>query len=165
MAYRESAELGSAGEKAVISVLEEAGIECGRNPATTRKKLVEYDLKCLLGSRQFSVEIKSDRMARKSGNLAIEHYNVKSCKPSGIKATKADFWIVVLCNPSEIYLTSVMQLKDFCKTNKPYRDIACGGDDNAALWLYRMENILPAIFFRIDDMGGDELRNLVWWLL
>src|SRR6185295_17990226 len=37
-------------------------------------------------------EVKNDIMAKRTGNVAIEHHNCKQDKPSGLMATEAHFW-------------------------------------------------------------------------
>ena len=45
--------------------------------------------------------------------------------------------------PEKIYITQVSKLKEFVATVKPLRIIAAGGDDNASMYLYKKEIILP----------------------
>ena len=165
MAYRESAELGSFGEKVVTDLFETGGIKCEKNSASGRSQLIEFDLKCTLENKVFTVECKFDAMARKSGNIAIEYYNTRQSKPSGIKATKADLWVVVLRNPQDVFLTSVKLLTGYCESNRPHKNIASGGDNNSAMWLYRMENILPVAFFPLDGLKPEELQEIIFDLL
>lgn len=99
-------------------------------------------------------------MSCKTGNIAIEFWNPKKNKPSGINVTTSDFWIYCLGNPLETYLISVERLKEFVEQNKPFRIIDVGGDDNASLMLYKKDAIISQ-FIRIDNIDKDELN----WLL
>jgi hypothetical protein len=51
----------------------------------------EYDFCCVKEGKKTYVEVKSDRLAGKTGNLCIE-YEYKG-KPSGINASTADYWM------------------------------------------------------------------------
>jgi hypothetical protein len=52
----------------------------------------EYDIKILdEEGNETKIEVKSDRLSSKTGNLCIEH-KYKN-KPSGIDATTADYWV------------------------------------------------------------------------
>lgn len=103
--------------------------------------------------KKYTVEVKYDLMAEKTGNIAIETYNPKSNKPSGINITKAHFWCHIL--PSEgfnyIFMTTVKRLKNYVAANKPKKIIECGGDKNATLYLYDDAKLL-SIFNRIDSI-------------
>lgn len=98
---------------------------------------------------RFTVEVKNDIMALKTGNIAVEIFNPKAGRPSGLTSTKADVWVFVLGN--EIWATPTKVLKEFVDNTRPYRKIEIAGDNNATILLYRKKTILP-IFIRIDDM-------------
>ena len=51
----------------------------------------EYDLEIIKDGKKTTIEVKSDKQASLTGNLAIEYKCNK--KPSGITTTTADFWI------------------------------------------------------------------------
>jgi hypothetical protein len=76
-------------------------------------------------------------MAVRTGNIALEYFNSKSMKPSGITATKADWWVHKI--DGELWIIRVSDLLNFTKTEKPVRMISRGGDDNADLLLYQIE--------------------------
>lgn len=127
--------------------------------------MIQWDVESALGGRRFTVEVKYDAYEAKSGNVAVEHFNVKQCKPSGITATTADLWAFVFADGS-VWVARVDQLKKFVASVKPFRDIACGGDDNAAIKLYRREVILPGVpFHRADGLAVWDLTALLRDLL
>lgn len=75
--------LGKKYEKIAIEMLGEGNIEtCPENKAFS-----DWDFK----HNGIMYEVKSDRVAYKTGNLVIEYEH--TCKPSGISITKADVWI------------------------------------------------------------------------
>ncbi len=144
--------VGKSGERQLQKLFSQAGIKSVENAQTSRKKLSYWDLKAWINGHPFLVEVKFDVMASRTGNLAIEYYNTRMAKPSGIKGTKADLWVVVLADPIRIYAARTSDLLQYCEAVRPFRNISCGGDDNAAMWLYPAEQILEAVFHRIDDI-------------
>lgn len=109
-------------------------------------------------------EVKYDLYAAKSGNMAVEYYNPKLAKASGIEATKSDVWIVVFSDLTA-YAAKTPELLAYTRNVSPHRHIPAGGDGNASLKLYRADDIVEKLFLRIDDLekGGFEnaLRELL----
>lgn len=131
--------IGKEGEELVKQTLEELGFECWLNE--DKNELLYYDLEIKHPLLDAKLEIKNDLYATKSGNIAIEYYNCKSKKSSGISATKADYWVHIIDgNP---VICSVNSLKEFIFNTKPYKNILAGGDNNANMYLYRIKDILP----------------------
>ncbi len=125
--------------------------------------LAEHDIDSVSGGKNaafdlqhtqpmsFTSEVKFDIYAARSGNIAIEFYNPKSAKPSGIGITQANLWFHIITKPLSIWVTSVPKLKKYITDNPPHKTVACGGDDNASLYLYRMDKIFADIFHRVDN--------------
>ena len=105
------------------------------------------------GHEVFTVEVKYDEMQAKTGNIAIEIYNPRSAKPSGLTATKATLWCHVL--QDSVWITSVEKLKKFCEDTPPFKSFNSVGDGNASILLYKTEDILT-IFERIDKCSEEE---------
>ena len=110
------------------------------------------------GCEVFTVEVKYDEMQGKTGNIAIEIYNSRSGKPSGLTATKASLWCHVL--KDSVWITSVDKLKKFCDDTPPFKSFNSAGDGNASILLYKTEDILT-IFERIDGCQSKELNNKI----
>lgn len=110
------------------------------------------------GYEVFTVEVKYDEMQSETGNIAIEVYNTKSDKPSGLTATKADLWCHVL--KDSMWITSVTTLKEFCEEHKPFKKFKKAGDENATILLYKTNDILK-IFDRIDGIPEDEVEEKI----
>lgn len=108
----------------------------------------------------FTTEVKYDEYESKSGNIAIETYNPRLGKPSGLGITRAFFWAHVLVDKI-VWLTTVDLLRKFVSDSKPKRIITAGGDGNATIYLYDSTLILPAIFVRIDNMNKKELLSYI----
>ena len=114
------------------------------------------------GHEVFTVEVKYDEMQAKTGNIAIEIYNPKSGKPSGLTATKANLWCQVLKDSA--WITSVKALRKFCEETPPFKMFSSAGDGNAAILLYKTEDILK-IFDRIDECPTPQLPEKINLLL
>tara|TARA_R110000824_G_scaffold268532_1_gene457157 strand:+ start:653 stop:1150 length:498 start_codon:yes stop_codon:yes gene_type:complete len=110
------------------------------------------------GVEVFTVEVKYDEMQAKTGNIAIEIYNPKSGKPSGLTATKANLWCHVLQDSA--WITSVEKLKKFCEDTAPFKSFNSVGDGNASILLYKTEDILE-IFERIDECSKTQLQKII----
>jgi len=114
------------------------------------------------GYEVFTVEVKYDEMQAKTGNVAIEIYNPKSGNPSGLTATKANLWCQVLKDSA--WITSVKALRKFCKETPPFKMFSSAGDGNAAILLYKTEDILE-IFERIDECQKEKIFKKINSLL
>lgn len=165
MAFQRSNEVGGFAERLVRKLFSSAGAQVLTNESRRRTALLGWDLEVLLYRTPFRVEVKFDVMASRTGNLAIEYYNTRLGSPSGIGATTADLWCVVLLQPLAVYLTSVADLRAYCELHRPWRNVPCGGDGNAAMWLYPAHDILDAIFHRVDDLDPRHLPSVVCPLL
>jgi hypothetical protein len=92
------------------------------------KAFTDYDFKNL--ETQLTYEVKADRMTCKTGNIFVEFEC--SGKPSGIMATKADFWIHFICKYNnlkcdEYVKIKVDNLKELIKNNN--LKVKNGGDN------------------------------------
>jgi hypothetical protein len=111
-----------------------------------------------LNSTPRTIEVKNDIYALKSGNIAVEIFNPKSNKPSGLTATTAHYWIYKVGD--ELWVCTVDQLKMFVACEKPHRTIDVGGDNNATLKLYKKGHIFT-VFTRIDTLSTKEFLSLM----
>lgn len=154
---------GKRGEKLVASVLEFGGIECEINDSSTN---IYYDISCKMGRKKFKVEVKSDYMAAKTGNLAIEYYNTKKDEESGLYITKAEIWAHCIKDGDNltVWATNVKTLKQFIEDEKPERIIDNGGDNNASLLLYKDFHILE-IFRQLDNLEEKQIKKVMKELL
>lgn len=75
----------------------------------------EYDILTYLNGKQITYEVKSDRLAYKSGNICIEYEC--SNKPSGITTTTSDYYIyfVIEQNKYTCYKIPTIKLKELIK--------------------------------------------------
>ena len=87
------------------------------------------------------IEVKSERgMWLNTGNIAIEYESYG--KPSGINATKADYWFHNLCVGDEVFATLVFEtkmLKKIVNTSINENQVrSVSGGDNMASKIYLM---------------------------
>lgn len=157
MSFKSSKNAGDIAEQLVLEHLRQKKrvVNCGLNE--DKSKRYEYDVWAETADYIMTFEVKHDLYANRSGNIAIEFFNSKKSAPSGITATKADYWVHVLTdeNGSVGYIVEVPNLKKFLDTVKPHRTITGGGDSNADLFLYKKEDILP-IFSLLSEFGDFE---------
>ena len=156
---------GRIGEDFAKGVLESCGIKCSKND--DYEKRYDYDLECKVGRKYFTIEGKYDYKAEETGNIAIEHHNTKVDRPSGITATKADLWVYVLGTGDKLnaWVVKSQSLKSFLEEVPPFKEVVYGGDNNAALYIYKKEDILGPLFIRMDDLEEDGLKALIKGLL
>lgn len=169
MAVKDDIKVGKIAENFVVKVLSDGGIQADPNPEKKNRKIMQqWDLSIAtpnsLHQTHVFIEAKFDKMATKTGNLAIEYYNPKQAKYSGIMATRADLWALVLTgenNELQLWICKAEKLKEYFKNEKCHRDVACGGDNNSSMKLYKKDVLLSAIFTRIDNIKPEELKKVI----
>ena len=133
--------VGKEAEQELVDILSAFGGESKLNAVHANR--YEYDVECVFthGDEQktMTFEVKNDVMSKRTGNLAIEYWNSKQNKPSGLFRTTANFWVHKF-NDS-LYVIPVETLKTLTNQQKPDRFISGGGDDNADLMLYQIERL------------------------
>jgi hypothetical protein len=107
----------------------------------------KYDLEegILKGETKFhemlskkKIEVKYDRMTRKTGNVYIEYESRN--KPSGIRTTQADYWTYFV-HDDECFTISVKRLKVKLAKLKPPK--IPGGDNNTSMgFLVRLTDLI-----------------------
>jgi len=139
---------GNKGEKIVVEIMTKKGFKCEKSDGKLYHDLTLND--------DF-IEVKFDKMSKKTGNIAIEYWNSKQDKPSGITATMAKFWAHIVFDKGtdnmKVYMTEVSKLRTWIVKHAPFKKIKGGGDDNADLLIYKMEDIFgdKDLFERIDE--------------
>ena len=137
---------GKEGEQKVISLLNRDWLRAWLNES--KEDRLYYDIIASNGLAEFTIEVKNDLYAIRSGNIAIEFFNTKQAKPSGLTATRADLWIQIV--GQEIWCANVENLRKFVTSTPPFKIISNGGDSNAALYLYKKDVIFADVFKRVD---------------
>lgn len=159
----ESLKIGRDGEEVVKELLNWAGVTTSFNESKDHESLKKHDLVCELHGVRFSIEVKNDRMEATTGNLAIEYFNPKTNKPSGVSTTTSDLWVVVL--GSGVWVCKTDDLKAYFSSNLPVRVVKRGGDGNASLKLFKSDEILPTIFTQIDLLPPWEILSCLRQLM
>jgi hypothetical protein len=156
--FRRSLQHGESGERAFTSLLDAAGIPYRRNGGLTISELAGWDVE--FGDPPVTAEVKYDRMQARTGNVAVEFYNPKSGRASGISATSAAVWVYVFDLPRAVYAISADRLSRFTASEPPFRVVPVAGDDNASIKLFRSGHILP-LFTRLDDVPPVDLAGVI----
>lgn len=170
MGIKKDLKIGADGEQLVLDIFNNMSFKTGKN--IKKDKLIDFDIWAGLNIMDgddvklayFTIEIKNDIYAERSGNIAIEFFNTNKCKASGISVTKANLWAHIIPN-NGIYLTSVSKLTEYINNNTPLRTVFNAGDGNANIYLYPMDKILPAIFTKIDNLSCKKLKTILKQLL
>lgn len=157
MGFRRDFNIGKKGEKLVYDILTAHGLILLYN--TSKEKREHFDLSLEINGKTYLIEVKADKRALLTKNLACEYFNSRTNKPSGLFATKSEIWAVILGDA--VWFAKVDKLKKFVNTVKPERIVIGAGDGNADIMLYKLDLILPAVFIRVDNLGKDELINFI----
>lgn len=163
--FQKDLKTGKKGENLVIKLLEENNIQCELND--NKKTRLYYDIAGEFGRTKFTMEVKNDKMAKKTGNLAIEFFNSGKDEQSGIDITKADLWVQLIPSGknTEIWLASVADLRYYISRNTPCRTVLLAGDGNASIHLYARDRILSSVFKSIENLNEAQLKKLIRKLL
>jgi hypothetical protein len=159
---RKDLDTGKEGEDRLSKILSKF-YDVQSNDAKSRKEKSYHDLTCSKESMSFTIEVKNDIYAKKSGNIAIEYWNCKSNIPSGITGTKANIWCHITHNG--VFVCSVKKLKEYLETTKPFRTIEVGGNQNASLFLYKEDIIMPAVFINLEKVKTKDMERTIKGLL
>lgn len=106
------------------------------------------------------MEVKYDRKQARTGNVAIEYANSRQGKFSGIMATTAHFWGLVLDDPRTAWLARVSDLYAHVRSVAPLAHYERAGDGNAAIWVYRWQDV-SGLFRRIDQASVQEVVEVL----
>lgn len=154
---------GKRAEELVVKIINDVGFDCYIDNSVK----YEWDVIIIYGKYNIPIEVKFDEYEQRSGNIAIEVFNTRLGKQSGLTATKAFFWAHVLCD-GVVWITTVEKLKKYLDTEPPSRIIDSGGDGNATLHLYNSTQILSDIFVRIDNAPDHVIQDFIissWGLI
>lgn len=152
---------GKQGEGRAAEVFEAAGFVT--EPAPPK---ASYDLMIAFsaGRPAVPVEVKHDMWEQRSGNVAVEYYNPKSDKPSGISTTVSSLWVFVLADDSVWACRTQDLLRHHNKGAQGtgfVRDLPVCGDGNSSSTLYERNALFNTLFFRLDDLSSSEVADLL----
>lgn len=97
----------------------------------------EYDIDMTLkNGKNIKIEVKCDRLAKKTGNIVIEYmYNGKD---SGINSTQADYWIYFIIDDNCYYKFPVKRLR---KLVKECKSISGGYNKRSNMYLLNIKTL------------------------
>jgi hypothetical protein len=160
MSFRQDLERGNLAEKILVDKLISSNIAVKIDEEVKEK----WDIIGNYLNKKFSIEVKYDEREKKTGNIAIEVFNTRTGKPSGIMNTEATLFAYIL-KEGEIWLSNTEELKKYINENKPIKKINNAGDGNARIYLYHSLKILPDIFHRIDKENSEKVKKIIEELL
>lgn len=76
------------------------------------------------------VEVKTDRMAHHTGNIAVEY--ASRGLPSGISTTKADYWAFVIGENKTVIFITTERLKELARFWYKAGSVVDGGDEKTS---------------------------------
>lgn len=153
--FTKSNAIGRSAESQVRQLLAEAGINAEEN--TSKEERLFFDIKC----DDFTIEVKYDVMAARTGNVAIEFFNSKKSTNSGLYATKAEVWAHCFTD-GDIWLASTARMREYCTPETCSRVVYAAGDDNADIMLFPKDKILTDIFTLVTkDNVKDVINKLI----
>jgi len=102
-----------------------------------------HDIKIIKDGIETLIEVKSEALAYKTGNICIEYF----CrgKPSGISVTKSEYYYIYVVKDEKEYRLFKIPVEDIKNmiTDKLYTRECKGGDDMASkMYLFKINNIL-----------------------
>lgn len=161
MGFCKDRESGEIGENTVINLINSVNKSAFFAAKADGRK---SDVKVFFDDTEATIECKFDIYEAKSGNIAIEYFNPKSQKLSGIGSCCTDLWAHVLTNPTKVYLTATKKLVDWINKNKPHKHIKKAGDGNASLYLYKSVDIIKGPFVELTAENAYEviLENVLY---
>jgi hypothetical protein len=161
LGFHKSRAHGDAGENFVISLLKSINITAEKNSDLTIAS--KYDIACQMGRKKFTGEVKFDRMAEKTDNIAIEIFNPKSNKHSGINITEADLWFHLIPDGDNItcWFNKTSAILKFIGEHAPKKTVELAGDQNATILLYSMNDTLDKVLFRLENLEPKQALKLV----
>ena len=103
-------------------------------------KVKEWDILITKNNQKQYIEVKSELLAGKTGNICIE-YECNN-QPSGIRATIAEYYFCYVLyenKPYEVYKIPVKILKQMITDKKYNRDCKGGDGFRARMYLFRKD--------------------------
>lgn len=106
------------------------------------KKCLEYDIIMSKDDIETKIEVKSDRMAKKTGNIYIEYECNK--KPSGISSSTSNIYVYYIINDDKdynTYIITTLELKEMIEQKKYFKKISGGDGWRSKGYLIKIANL------------------------
>ena len=143
---------GERGENSVIELLSTIDIQSGR----PEKNSKFFDIIIKL-DKDYTGEIKTDIMGKRTGNLAFEFWNSRKNEPSGISVSQSDLWFHIFNDI--IYVANTLELKLYIQNNPPFKTFFDAGDKNANIYLYKADAVLSGVFLKMETTTDKKKLN------
>lgn len=116
-------------------------VEDVRDSEFWRDKDVDFIITTIEGII-FTIEVKSDTMAHRTGNIVYEHTSNKYKNTLGcFRKTKADYILYYITETKEMYKIHTYSLREYIDENKKQlREVSMG--DNALGYLVRIQKLV-----------------------
>lgn len=143
--FQKDLKVGKTGEDVVLDFLKVNGSTKNVLDVREDKLFQELDIDFIqetLYSELRKIEVKTDTLAHKTGNLAYEHtsnkyYNTLGC----FEKTKADYIFYYLSEIKSVYILKVSELRNYVRLNKNrLREVSMG--DSALGYLIKLEDLI-----------------------
>jgi hypothetical protein len=128
MPFKADLELGESYQRKLLELI--AYDRCGMSKGCFKP----YDVWIEYNDERTTFEVKADRMTERTGNIVIEY----ECngKPSGITATKADFWAYFIHNTGVYYMIHTDDIKRLIEEKKYTKTIRGGDGWRACMYVF-----------------------------
>ena len=93
-----------------------------------------YDIRITNKSDTFTVEVKSDRYAKRTGCIVIEFEC--NAKPSGITTTEADYWAYFIDGTQDYFLIPTDRIRKAIEEKQYTRTVRGGDGMRAHLYIF-----------------------------
>ena len=156
---------GDRGEQFVISLLTDLNFSPEKDSDLTNP--ARHDILCRVAKKKVSIEVKYDIMSEKTGNIAIEVWNPKADKPSGLTASTSDLWFHLVPDGTNItcWIAKTSDLVRYTKEVTPKRVVEICGDNNSTILLYSNEVVLGTVLQRLENLERNKAIKLIKDLL
>lgn len=143
--FQQDLKIGNVGEEVIFNFLEKNKATKTILDVRNDKFFQELDIDFIQETKQGEVrkiEVKTDTIAHKTGNLAYEHtsnkyYNTIGC----FEKTRADYIFYYLTETGELYILHTNTLRSYITNNKNrLREVNMG--DNALGYLVKLEELI-----------------------
>jgi hypothetical protein len=152
--FAKSLAVGRVGEARVAEVLAADGVAVS---PTSRADQGRGDLR----ADGVLLEVKYDLYEARSGNVAVEFFNPRAGRPSGVASSGSDGWCFVLADRSA-WVCPTPALRTHVEAGPAgagFRRLSlAAGDGNASLALYDRRALFAALFRRLDGLPPGAAR-------
>ncbi|GAA4326110.1 hypothetical protein [Flaviaesturariibacter amylovorans] len=95
-------------------------------------------------NRTTTFEVKYDKMASKTGNIAVEYCKIRDeeeSTPTGISTTQADYWVFSFPGDPTFYTVPTTTLKSLISERKYMRTVSGGDNYWSRMYLFPKQTI------------------------